>query len=114
VGDAAYSYQFAGESGYLDHAFASPSLSPLIKGFAEWHANADEPISLDYNTEFKVDDPFNIADPYRASDHDPLVIGLDLTPPQGIPVLCGTQPLWAAGWLGALGLMVMRRRKPRR
>jgi uncharacterized protein len=46
---------------------------------------------LDYNTEFKVGNQVNsfyAADQYRASDHDPLVIGLNLTSP--FNVLNGT------------------------
>jgi hypothetical protein len=48
---------------------------------ADWHINADEPISLDYNTEFKSAAQINNfykTDAYRSSDHDPLVISLKL------------------------------------
>ena len=44
---------FQGQSGYLDHALASSSLAAQATGAAEWHINADEPIALDYNVEFK-------------------------------------------------------------
>ncbi len=72
-----YSYVFDGEAGYLDHALASPSLSSQIVGATHWHINADEPSVIDYNTEFKTHDLY-AATPYRASDHDPVVIGLNL------------------------------------
>jgi predicted extracellular nuclease len=49
IGDTAYSYVFNGETGYLDHALASPSLVSQIKGIAEFHINADEPIALHYD-----------------------------------------------------------------
>jgi len=78
-GEKAYSFQFQSQFGTLDYAFASPSLAGQVSGAAEWHINADEPVSLDYNTEHKTDDPFNPNDPYRASDHDPLLVGLSLT-----------------------------------
>jgi uncharacterized protein len=81
IGAAAYSYQFQGQFGYLDHALARPSLAAQVSGVSEWHINADEPTVLDYNSERKLADPFDSSDPYRASDHDPLVIGLELTPP---------------------------------
>jgi uncharacterized protein len=70
-----YSFIFDGEAGSLDHAFVTPSLSPLITGVAAWHINADEPSFLDYaeNT--------SPADVYRSSDHDPLLIGLDFSKP---------------------------------
>ncbi|WP_257456371.1 ExeM/NucH family extracellular endonuclease [Archangium lipolyticum] len=74
-----YSYVFEGQSGELDHALATPSLSEQVRGITIWHINADEPPVLDYNTEFKTDDRY-APTPYRASDHDPLIIGLDTNP----------------------------------
>ena len=75
-----YSYVFNGEAGYLDHALASAALSPQVVDAAEWHNNADEPPVLDYNTDGKVQDKYTSA-PYRASDHDPVVISLNLQAP---------------------------------
>lgn len=80
-GDAAYSYVFDGQAGYLDHGLASSSLTPQVLYAAGWHINADEPTSLDYNTEFKSaaqSANFYGADAYRSSDHDPLVVSLKL------------------------------------
>lgn len=85
LGDAAYSYVFGGQWGYLDHALASRSLVSQVTGVAEWHINADEPSVLDYNTEFKSAGQLvslYSADQYRVSDHDPIVVGLNLQPPQ--------------------------------
>jgi predicted extracellular nuclease len=81
VGTDAYSYVFDGQTGYLDHALATPTLAAQLVDAAEWHVNADEPAVLDYNTEFKS--PGQVAslyapDAFRASDHDPLVVGMDL------------------------------------
>lgn len=79
--DDAYSFVFQGQSGYLDHALASPTLADQVSGATEWHVNADEPTVLDYNTEFKSPNHVNTlyaSGPYRSSDHDPLVVGLDL------------------------------------
>ncbi|HBO4243637.1 TPA: SpnA family nuclease [Pseudomonas aeruginosa] len=76
-----YSYVFSGQSGYLDHALANASLARQVRGAVEWHINADEPRVLDYNVEFKPprqQDSLYNAEPYRASDHDPVVIGIDL------------------------------------
>jgi hypothetical protein len=81
VGDDAYSFVFQGQSGYLDHALASPTLADQVTGVTEWHVNADEPVALDYNTNFKSPNHVNTlydAGPYRSSDHDPVVVGLDL------------------------------------
>jgi hypothetical protein len=90
---SAYSYIFMGQSGYLDHALAANSLASQVTGITEWHINTDEPRALDYNTEFKsagqIVSLYN-ADAYRASDHDPVLIGLNLesgaTPPGTIHI----------------------------
>ena len=79
-----YSYVFNGTSGRLDHAIANNTLSPKVSGALEWHINADEPLVIDYNQEFKqpacpgCGPDYYTATPYRASDHDPLVVGLNL------------------------------------
>jgi predicted extracellular nuclease len=75
-----YSYVYGGESGYLDHALASPALNTQVVDAAEWHNNADEPPVVDYNTDGKPQDKYTSA-PYRASDHDPVVINLNLAAP---------------------------------
>ena len=83
-GLSAYSYVFDGESGYLDHALATPSLADQLTGVDHWHINPDEPTVLDYNTEFKTAGQINTfydPGPYRSSDHDPVVIGLDFDSP---------------------------------
>ncbi len=77
-----YSFVFNGQSGYLDHALASPSLAAQVNGVTEWHINADEPIALDYNLEFKSAEHRRPAsttrDAYRSSDHDPVLVGLEM------------------------------------
>lgn len=78
IGSTAYSFVFAGQAGTLDHAFASPSLAGQVSGVAIWHINADESRALDYNLEFDRDPGlFDASSPIRASDHDPVIIGLD-------------------------------------
>jgi len=75
----AYSFQFDALSGALDHAIVSPGLLGQVNGAIEWHINSDEPPLLDYNLENGRDPGlFNANSPYRASDHDPVVVGLDL------------------------------------
>ena len=76
-GNNGYSYVFDGESGYLDHALANAAMASQLAGVSEWHINADEPFVIDYNTEFKPQDLYT-ATPYRSSDHDPVVVGLNL------------------------------------
>jgi hypothetical protein len=79
-GAHAYSFVFDGQAGYLDHALASPTLVSQVTGATEWHINADEPDLLDYDTSFKPPQQDAIYEPnaYRSSDHDPVVVGLDL------------------------------------
>jgi predicted extracellular nuclease len=79
-GRDAYSYVFDGQWGYLDHALASRTMRNQVTGTTTWHINADEPPVLDYNTDFKS--PGQVVglyapDPYRSSDHDPVLVGLD-------------------------------------
>lgn len=80
-GNHGYSYVFGGEAGYLDHALASTSLSTQAVYAMEWHINADETTLFDYNTELKTPQQavdFYQPSPFRASDHDPVVVELDL------------------------------------
>jgi predicted extracellular nuclease len=49
-------------------------------GTIEWHINIDEAPLLDYNLEHGRDPAlFDASTPYRAADHDPIIIGLELT-----------------------------------
>ncbi|SLN12085.1 Endonuclease/Exonuclease/phosphatase family protein [Roseivivax jejudonensis] len=67
--------------GTLDYALASQSLNSQVTGAEVWNINADEPAFIDYNTEFKPPNPDIYApDAFRSSDHDPVVVGLDLAP----------------------------------
>jgi len=92
-GNDAYGYVFNGQLGYLDHALANSSLTPQVTGVAKWHINADEVPVFDYNN--TVDDGAGEAsfeakptgnnlyeaNAFRTSDHDPVIIGLNLNTP---------------------------------
>lgn len=81
VNPGSYSYVFGAQAGQLDYALSSPSLTAQITGATTWHSNSDEPSVLDYNEEFKsagqLISLYN-PDAYRASDHDPMLVGLTL------------------------------------
>ncbi|PNY83105.1 endonuclease/exonuclease/phosphatase [Deinococcus koreensis] len=104
--DERYSFQFNGEFGYLDHAIASPNLKAQVSGITEWHINADEPVVLDYNVEFKnnpactsttcTSPDLYTPDAYRASDHDPVLVGLNLTADAAAPAALSLNPSGAA------------------
>lgn len=72
----AYSYSYKGKWGYLDYAFASKSLQSQVKGLVFWHINSDETPAFDYN-DYNQKNLYS-ANQYRNSDHDPIIVGLDL------------------------------------
>ena len=113
-----YSYVFDGQWGTLDYALASGSLAAQVVGAAEHHINADEPSVLDYNTNFKSAGQIvslYATDAYRTSDHDPVVVGLALTPspPAEIPEAPLTVLLALSGGavLAGGGRIAARRRR---
>ena len=72
---ADYSYVYRGQSGSLDHAMVTDAMVADVTGLATWHINADEPRSMDYNQEYNPKPLFQ-PDPFRSSDHDPVLIGI--------------------------------------
>ena len=80
VGGDAYTYVYDAQLGYLDYAFASRALLEQVTGATAWHINADEPDILDYDLSFKpsAQRALFTADPFRSSDHDPVLVGLKL------------------------------------
>ena len=91
-GTGAYSFLFDGRLGYLDHALANSTLAPQITGTSVWHINADEVNIFDYNDDvrdsgeqsFEEEPDGNILyepNAFRSSDHDPVVVGIDLAIP---------------------------------
>ncbi len=79
-GELAYSYLFDSQLGYLDTALSSRTLTSQVTGTSVWHINADEPDLIDYDMSFKsaTQDTIFAPDAYRSSDHDPVIVGLDL------------------------------------
>ncbi|MDC9531332.1 ExeM/NucH family extracellular endonuclease [Pseudoalteromonas sp. Angola-7] len=93
-----YSYSFSGRAGSLDHALATESLLSKVVAANDWHINADEPIVLDYNLEYKSEghqSTLYAEGPYRASDHDPVIVDIKsevvLTPEEQTPVIAPDQ-----------------------
>ena len=99
-----YSYSFSGFLGSLDHALASDDLLEHVVSVDAWHINSVEDSLMDYQTEangqpYDSVDNYAAADAYRSSDHDPIVIALDM--PGGH---------WGFGALALFGLLASRRR----
>ncbi|WP_216920735.1 ExeM/NucH family extracellular endonuclease [Synechococcus sp. CCAP 1479/9] len=70
-------------SGALDHMLISPSLVRQAVAATDWGINAAEGAFRDYNLDTNSNGnaasrDFFAPDPYRTSDHDPLVLDLDL------------------------------------
>lgn len=86
-GPGGYSYAFGGEFGHLDHALANAHLTEQVASAATWHVNSDEPVYYDYNLENKngTQQAVNVGGPYRYSDHDPVVVTLNLHPEYAAP-----------------------------
>ncbi|WNM23761.1 ExeM/NucH family extracellular endonuclease [Demequina capsici] len=83
LGDGDYSYVYSGQWGSLDYGFASPSMAAQVTGSSEYHINSDENPVLSYNEEYLSADEIAALyapDMYRTSDHDPVLVGLQLTP----------------------------------
>jgi predicted extracellular nuclease len=70
-----YSYVFDGASGSLDHALASRALRRKVTDVTHWNINSVESFSYQYTG----DPALYAANPYRSSDHDPLLLGIDLS-----------------------------------
>ena len=72
----AHTFVFDGEHGSLDYAMANPCLADRVRGAEAWHINADEPFAIDYQNF----NPPGQAQPdeFKSSDHDPILVGLDL------------------------------------
>ncbi|MCX6853682.1 MAG: hypothetical protein NTV80_02125, partial [Verrucomicrobia bacterium] len=70
----------------------STLVSQILSG-GHWHINADEPAFYDYNAENKTAAHLlvNVGTPFRSSDHDPILLGLSLSPQPT------TYAMWQAG-----------------
>jgi len=73
-GQRPYSYVYDAQAGRLDHALLDAALAARLRGAVEWHNSADEAEAFGYAVE-------RDGDPWRASDHDPLLLGFDFGPP---------------------------------
>lgn len=69
-----YSYVYDSQAGALDHIFVAQSLRPAVRRVQHINFNADEPVVYDYR-----DTQYYQPGPYRASDHDPLLVDLVLS-----------------------------------
>lgn len=82
---------FDGQLGHLDHALANYSMAAQVACLESWPVNADEIPVFDYNdivrstgeAAFEAEpggDPLYEATAARTSDHDPIVVDVNLCP----------------------------------
>ncbi|WP_432488511.1 ExeM/NucH family extracellular endonuclease [Kineococcus sp. SYSU DK018] len=83
-----YSYVYDALSGSLDHALASSELTAKVTDATHWNINSVESFAYQYSG----DPALYAPNPYRSSDHDPIVLGIDLDERcQGlVPTIRGT------------------------
>ena len=82
--DNSYSYLYAGELGTLDYALANPALVPYVVDTYDWNINSIESELFEYGHKNSGDIEKN-ASPFRSSDHDPVIIELNMKAPHGNP-----------------------------
>ncbi|MCM3485898.1 ExeM/NucH family extracellular endonuclease [Kocuria rosea] len=71
-----HSYAYGGMVGSLDHVLASPAAAGTVTGSDIWEINAHESVGLEYSRHNHNVVDLYAADPYRASDHNPEIVGL--------------------------------------
>ncbi|WP_278236270.1 ExeM/NucH family extracellular endonuclease [Isoptericola sp. AK164] len=83
-----YTYSYDGQVGSLDHVLASEGAMEDVTGADIWNINAYEPVANEYSRYNYNATILYDTSPFRSSDHDPLLVGLDLAP---------GAPSWANG-----------------
>ena len=87
-----HSYVFSGLSGSLDHVLASPAALDVVTGVDIWNINSVESLGLEYSRfNYNVKQLYQ-ADPFRSSDHDPVVVGMDLLADVAVPAPVPADP----------------------
>ncbi|WP_344617571.1 ExeM/NucH family extracellular endonuclease [Dactylosporangium salmoneum] len=75
-GETTYGYN--GLQGSLDHVLANAAARAFVTGADVWEINAQEAIAFGYSRyNYNVTVLFDGTDPFSASDHDPVVVGLN-------------------------------------
>ncbi|MGA8255246.1 MAG: ExeM/NucH family extracellular endonuclease [Nocardioides sp.] len=78
------SYNFDGAVGSLDHVFANEAAAPDVTGVDIWTTNAYESVYYEYSRyNYNVTALYDES-PYRASDHNPEIVGINV--PDAEPV----------------------------
>src|SRR5690625_5162825 len=70
-------YVYDGKVGSLDHVLASPVAAEGVAGVDIWNINSVEPIAYEYSRYNYNATLLYDQSPFRSSDHDPIVVGID-------------------------------------
>ncbi len=90
-------YSFNSLEGSLDHVLANAAARAMVTGADVWQINAQEAVAFAYSRyNYNATLLFNGSDPFAASDHDPVVVGLNL------PVT-PVAPAWSASTVYTAG-----------
>jgi predicted extracellular nuclease len=72
------SYEFDGMAGSLDHVLANAGAANLIAGRDVWQINAEESVGFEYSRYNYNAELLYQPNQFRASDHNPELVGLDV------------------------------------
>ena len=93
-----WTYSFNSLEGSLDHVLANSAARAMITGADIWQINAQESVAYAYSRyNYNVTLLFDGGDPFAASDHDPVLAGLNLP----------SAPDWSASTVYHTGDLVM-------
>lgn len=86
LNDGEATYVYDGAVGSLDHVFANEAASENVTGTDVWNINSVESVLHEYSRHnYFASDLYRPESVYRASDHDPILVGIDVpdgdTPP---------------------------------
>ena len=76
-----YTYQFDGTVGSLDHVLANGTALAQVTGAHVWNINSVESVAYEYSRFNYNAIDFFAPNPFRSSDHDPLLVGFDVPAP---------------------------------
>ena len=107
--EKAISYSYDSELGTLDYALANPALTSKVAGVADWHINAFESNQFEYAAKF-TDALVKSDNPFSASDHDPIIVDLNMKGDAGKPDTSSGGGALGLGLLALLPLAWRRRR----
>ncbi len=91
-------YQFGGRMGSLDHVFASPGAAERVTGADVWTVNAEESIAREYSRFNQNVTQLYDTSPYRASDHNPALVGMSVSEDPSLGLSARAEPVrWPKG-----------------